>query len=312
MNQHQRAIFLAAMQGGGAAPATYSISGTVYDADGTTAVSGATVAIGAASTTSAANGTYSITGLAAGTSGSLTCTKTGYSWTAVTIAAMSGNVTQNFVNAWWAGAGCSGNCQGAYQGIAAASQSASYVNLKSPGTHDLTTSAAPSWATESGWTFNGSTFLDTGITPPDTQAWSQVVQYQGAAQETKVICGSLVHFDGGEFAIYPRRIDGVRYVSGATSTGTLIVSPGLATGNLIMAGTHPYRNGVSDGTIPTSTPGDTLGSVYIGGANHNTVGLALGCTAKVQCYALYNAILSPTQAAMIYNGIQAQGFFLAP
>lgn len=81
--------------------ALYSISGTVFDADGTTAVQSATVALGAYNTTSAANGTYTISGIPAGTSGSLTCTKSGYSWTAISVSAMAGNLTnQNYTANW--------------------------------------------------------------------------------------------------------------------------------------------------------------------------------------------------------------------
>jgi hypothetical protein len=87
---------------GGAGVTTYTISGTVYDADGSTAVEGATVALGALTATSAANGTYTIADVPAGTSGSMTCTKTGYSWAAKTIAAMSGNLTAVLVKVYGA------------------------------------------------------------------------------------------------------------------------------------------------------------------------------------------------------------------
>jgi hypothetical protein len=107
----------------------YTISGIVYDADGTTAVAGATIALGALTATSAADGTYTISSIPGGTSGSMTCTKAGYSWTAITVAAMTGNLTaQNYTNAWWAGGGSAAACVGAYIGKAAASQAASYVN----------------------------------------------------------------------------------------------------------------------------------------------------------------------------------------
>lgn len=98
----RKMLALGMLGGGGAAP-TYTISGTVYDADGTTAVASATVALGTATATSGADGTYSITGLAAGVSGSMTCTKTGYYWTAKTINAMAGDLTaQNYTNAEYA------------------------------------------------------------------------------------------------------------------------------------------------------------------------------------------------------------------
>jgi hypothetical protein len=118
---------------------TYSISGVVYDADGTTPVSGATVTIGSSSTISAVNGTYVIAGLVPGTSGSLTCTKTNYVWTARTVTPLSGNLTsQNFVNAWWAVGGLGANAVGAYSAMGRSTVAEALVNLVTPGTHDLT------------------------------------------------------------------------------------------------------------------------------------------------------------------------------
>jgi hypothetical protein len=76
---------------------TYTISGIVYDADGTTPVSGATVALGLLTATSGVDGTYTISNVPAGTSGSMTCTKGGYNWVAIAIAAMAANLTaQNY------------------------------------------------------------------------------------------------------------------------------------------------------------------------------------------------------------------------
>lgn len=76
---------------------SYSISGIVFDSDGSTPVSGATITLGLSNTTSAGNGTYSITGLAAGTSGNLTVTKTGYIYGSIAVSSMTGNLTsQNF------------------------------------------------------------------------------------------------------------------------------------------------------------------------------------------------------------------------
>jgi hypothetical protein len=95
MNRHR--LLTTILASGGAAAPTYSISGTVYESDDTTAVQGATITLGSTTATSAADGTYTLSGLAAGASGSMTCTKYGYTWTAISIAAMSGNLTgQNY------------------------------------------------------------------------------------------------------------------------------------------------------------------------------------------------------------------------
>lgn len=66
---------------------------------------------------------------------------------------------------WWVVPGKT--CVAAYQPIGAASLAASYVNLANPGTYDAAPGVAPTWASATGWTFNGSTqYLTTGITPP--------------------------------------------------------------------------------------------------------------------------------------------------
>jgi hypothetical protein len=81
---------------GGAAP-KYTISGTVYDTDGSTAVASATVALGTLTATSGVDGTYTISNVPAGTSGSMTCTKAGLNWTAISVSAIAGNLTsQNY------------------------------------------------------------------------------------------------------------------------------------------------------------------------------------------------------------------------
>ena len=87
----------AGVLGGGAAPVTYSISGTV--AYGATNIAGVTVTLGAHSAMTAADGTFTLSSLPAGTSGALTPSKTDHTFApaTITIAAMSGNLTaQNF------------------------------------------------------------------------------------------------------------------------------------------------------------------------------------------------------------------------
>jgi hypothetical protein len=93
----RRAFITLLKKGSGASDTTYSISGTVYDADGSTPVEGATVALGELTAESGADGTYTIANVPPETSGSMTCTKGGYNWEDITVAAMSENLTaQNY------------------------------------------------------------------------------------------------------------------------------------------------------------------------------------------------------------------------
>src|SRR5512137_1867349 len=130
--------------GGGVS--AYTISGTIYDADGTTVVAGATIALGVLSATSGADGKYTINNVPPGTSGSMTCTKTGYSWTTITVSAMTGNLTaQNYTNKWYAFGGILANVVAAYSAEGAANLTASLTNLANPGTHNAGIGVEPGW-----------------------------------------------------------------------------------------------------------------------------------------------------------------------
>src|SRR5512138_3111744 len=65
---------------------------------------------------------------------------------------------------WWLSGGmATGNCLGAYDAKNAASLAASYINLNSPGTHDLTVGVEPAWTAGIGWINNGTKYLITDI-----------------------------------------------------------------------------------------------------------------------------------------------------
>lgn len=206
------------------------------------------------------------------------------------------------------------NIKGAWVSKGAASQASSYINLVTPGTNDLTTTSAPSWTAADGWSFNGSTFLDTGFVPADNQTWTAIVQYQGCTVlASNYIFGSYSAGGASVFGVQPNRMGGVLAQYG--DAGSYVInSPVQATGNLALAGRTVYRNGVADAlTLPAMTPGRTYATTYIGGSHLTTGALNQAITAgKVQCFALYNTVLSAVQVAAIYAAIQRQGFFLAP
>jgi hypothetical protein len=295
---HKRLLTL--FSGGAAAASTYTISGTVYDADGSTAVSGATVAIGAASATSAANGTYSITGLAAGTSGSLTCTLSGYSWTAISVSAMAGDLAgQNFTNVWYAAGGSLASCVIAYKPLGAADVATSKVNLANPGTYNGVFSAtAPTWASATGWTFDGTNnkYVTTGYVPPNQVGRSAAVRISGGASDAVlrwIFCST---------ATTPAF--GIRNTSNGAGNGALfhngtnsyLHSGPITSGVLAVAGLDPYKDGSDLGNI-------TAGTYDLGAS-----GLEIGRLAQtnsqrfngnVLAFAVYSATLNATQIGIL-------------
>lgn len=59
----------------------------------------------------------------------------------------------------------------AYQPKGSVSLAASYINLANPGINNADAGVAPSFNTETGWTFYGSSYLTTGVTPSSAQSF---------------------------------------------------------------------------------------------------------------------------------------------
>lgn len=278
-----------------AAAVTYSISGTVFDADGTTAVSGATVAIGSSNTTSAANGTFSITGLSAGTSGSLTCTKSGYSWASISVSSMNGNLSnQNFTNLWYAAGGTLASCKLAYKFIGAASQAGSYINLPNPGTNDLTLHAGTvTWASATGVDFSAFGRLTTGYTPPNQVTRSAFVRFSNASLGT--LRGAFGMANGGVEFGFRNSHSTNKAVFNNGSGGAFLVAPDYTNGVLGFAGLTAYANGSSVGSIAAGTY--DLGSVPLMLGDYGTT--TQWFDGKEQAFILHDITLTPTQVSIL-------------
>lgn len=264
----------------------YSISGVVYDADGVTPVADATVALGLLTATSGADGTFTISDIPPAASGSLTCTKTGYSWTAKTIAAMSGNLTaQNFTNRWWAAGGSAGNIVGAYQAIGAASYNASKTNLANPGTYDLVEGTAPAWAVDTGWVGDGATnsrYIKTGILA-DQATYSIIFRLSGISTSSGYPGGWNITTNMRFAVLADNGVGKVQYRYGNLDPG---ISPAFSAGTLALSGGYGYRNGVIDTTQATPSS-----------AGREVILLALNSNDTPAGYLVGNLL-----AAAIYSG----------
>jgi hypothetical protein len=286
--------------GGGVS--TYSISGTVYDADGTTAVASATVALGALTATSAANGTYTIADIPAGTSGSMTCTKAGYSWSSITIPETSEDLpAQNFVNAWWAAGGIAAGCVAAYQPKGAASLAASYLRVAGSGGNAnldpaVVGGVAPTWNATHGWRFDGmvsaAAYLLSGIIPDANT--SAVIRFtQLDFKGTKQMFG-----EGGNngFGLFPNLNNTqTGFKNGAVLNTSAIVS---GTHTMAVCGKNVYLDGVSIGTIGA---GVLSAAELVFGAK----GSALGNHHRGDWHtaAFYNTVLSAPQVLAIHTAM---------
>lgn len=201
---------------------------------------------------------------------------------------------------WYlAGGVAAANCKAAYQAIGAASLSASYTNLANPGTNDAAPGLAPTWASATGWTFNGtSQYLTTGVTPVNDQTWSLMVRYTMPGTSTGFLLGA---FSGSAYyALQPNYPDNNLYYENGSYLG---VSPRLASGVVGFAGNKGYRNGSADsGTIPTAT--GTLPAVFIGCLNSGG-SPAYYHAASIQAVAIYNTALTSAQVSAISTAAAA-------
>ena len=198
---------------------------------------------------------------------------------------------------WWLSGGISAaNCIAAYQPKGAASLAASYINLATPGTNNVTIGVAPSFDTTTGWTFNGSTqYLIAGnVIPTNDQKYSIIIQYSNSTTVGGVLVGALN--SGGSLAIWPNYYgNAVRYENGGITTK----ATGVGTGNLCVAGNKCYRNGVDEGITISVWTGVSEKVIYIGARNNNNFPANL-CNGIVTSIAIYgNTALTALQVAAL-------------
>jgi len=208
---------------------------------------------------------------------------------------------------WWQEGGILGtNVVAAYQPKGASSLANSYINIANPGTHDLTTTAAPVWNAENGWGGNGiSTYLDTGIL--FDSLYSSVMRFSDLVPDmtsSSVLLGT--YSSGRRFQIGLGYIesDYMAYSWGGT---TLNVAPFLNSGTVASTPNKAYRDGILDANINgVWTPGVNPVSLYLL-AYHNVMagGAVANVEANVQSSAIYNSELTPDQVLAIHNAMLA-------
>lgn len=207
-------------------------------------------------------------------------------------------VSARVVSNWWEAGGATG-CIAAYQPKGAASLAASYVNLANPGTFNAAPGTAPTFNTATGWTFNGtSQYLTTGIIPSDYAAKSLLIQFANATASGDRIPFGAFNVAGGK-AFY---VD-LYYVGNAIYyDGTHFLSGTITAGNLGVAGTAAYKNGVNQ-SITLSNLNPTV-AAYIGALNND--GALYGYFAgDVIALAVYSANLTDAQMAAVAAAMAA-------
>ena len=191
-----------------------------------------------------------------------------------------------------------------YQPVGAASFAASLVDLSGNGNNagDPGGAATPGWTAANGWDFDGiADYLTTTFVPQNDQSQSMLVQHTNAVPSNGYVFGQT---DGGVdyYSLRPERFGSVRYRNGAAETA---VVPGLASGNLGIAGNRGYRNGIAEGAALVAYGGGApVASCAIGALNNGGV-IGSFDNVEVRAIVLYNCILTAPQMLTVMTAMAA-------
>ena len=195
------------------------------------------------------------------------------------------------------------NCIAVYQAKGAASYAASLVNLKTPGTCDLTeTNGAVTWDAVNGFQFvaAGTKALDTGILANGTT--SVFVRFAGAASGCAV--GSAVL--NAYFLDWPKT--GADYAAYWANAGWTVVSVGgaYAAGTYCHNAIDIYKNGAFLYNFAGKIWGGISLYALTLGADHTGVGVYDSYfTGNILACSIYSAALSAPQITAIHTAISA-------
>ncbi len=195
---------------------------------------------------------------------------------------------------WLAGGVDPSSVVAIYRPSIAASLAASYLRVAGSGGNAnldpavVGAGVAPTLASGA-WVFNGSQFLDTGVTSMPITG-SVVIKYNGAVGNLRFIYGSYVS-GSSVFALRISDSNSMNPYNGSNA----YFSPALLSGTYSICGKSVYRNSSLEGTISAggTPPGP---SIYIGALNG--IG-GLFCTANIQEFFVYSATLTGDQVAAI-------------
>lgn len=190
----------------------------------------------------------------------------------------------------------------AYQAKGAASLAASYVNLANPGTYDGTTAAAPSFDAATGWTFNGSTYIDTGWAPPLLSGlYTLLCRFSaGATDGTRACCGAGQ--PGLFLSLRPAQGGKRTYLNG----GFLYDYTAVSSGVIGLAGQKAFLNGAKEaGAITSASTSGGYGALQVG-CEATGVGLRGNYySGQIQAIALVAGVLSDSDYAALSAAMAA-------
>ena len=209
---------------------------------------------------------------------------------------------------WWLGDDIpSANCLLCYQPKGAADYTASQVNLANPGTYDATAGNNPTFATGTGWSFDGSNnYLLTGLAP-GAGTWTYIVQCANAidsgdpvvwGERDQVVANSYVMMIlyGG---IGNNRL---RHYNGPYADHTDAAK--CSGGNYCIADRDGYYNGADLSITIGAFTGSSHNAMYVGAYNDRGSAASF-YQGDIIAFAVYNITLTSTQISTLATSMAA-------
>jgi hypothetical protein len=205
---------------------------------------------------------------------------------------------------WWLPSGLvEANCVAAYAPKGAQSQAASYINLaNNAGLYTAAPGDAPSWASSTGWWFNGTNdYLTTGISPRYTQTWSMIIKANGGRLLTTGQNLAGVGYSGAQrFVINATWSATQCEFSNGGAVGYKQFTPRFQAGIMAIAGRNCYRDGSYLGQVNLSSDAtERTAAMFIGALNANGGTISGRWQGYMTSIAIYRVILTPAQVVEI-------------
>lgn len=201
------------------------------------------------------------------------------------------------ITGWWTIAGQT--VVAAYQPKGAADLAASYVNLANPGTYNAFPGVAPTWDAATGWTFDTTQYLRTGLVPNGSN-WSFFARFSDVSINMYVMGGR--HGPQDRELAYNLTAGGhVLYRYGNATVTFYTTAP--AYGVIGLAGVDGYLDGSDVVTLASATISGSTQELYLGKLNNN--GVIAGYGGAIQAVAIYSTTLSAADVAALTTRMQS-------
>lgn len=208
---------------------------------------------------------------------------------------------------WWDLNGTITSCVAAYQPKGAASYAASKVNLTGNSTYDATVrlDEEPDWDTTSGWKFDktNTESLNVPLTPTN-QSYSIICRFSdvGASGVSRLFGIGNTNNSNPRLIFLPAYNSKHHYMHGSSLIG---YGSELTSGIVAIAGSDGYLGGSDEVNLGTWSGSYYDAGITIGAQTYSQYSNEYHITAYIQAFALYNAVLTPTQIGNLTTAMNA-------